>query len=68
MSRFNWSSSQDTRLAHLWAEGMTAAEIAERLGKSRNAILGRIRRLNLNRKAFPSPSLTDASSRPDASR
>lgn len=68
MSRFDWSSLQDARLRALWLEGRTALEIGERLGKSRDAILGRVKRLNLNRKASPLPSLTDASSRPAANR
>jgi hypothetical protein len=67
-SRFGWTLSEDRTLAQMWARGLTAALIGERLGKSRDAILGRIRRLGLNRQSSASTSLTGGFSRQDASR
>jgi hypothetical protein len=52
----------------MWFRGATAALIGERLGKSRDAILGRIRRLGLSRQSSASTSLTDDFSRQDAGR
>lgn len=42
-----WSPEQDEQLAELWAEGFSAGKIAEEMGKTRNSIIGRSRRLNL---------------------
>jgi len=42
-----WCAEHDATLARLWAEGMTGAEIAERLPKSRAAVLARARALGL---------------------
>ena len=45
----NWTTRETRRAADLWKTGMTAAEIACVLGKSRNAVLGKIGRLGLSR-------------------
>lgn len=43
-----WSCERVETLARLWAEGLTAAQIARRLGGvSRNAVIGKARRLGL---------------------
>jgi hypothetical protein len=68
MSRFDWTSSEDRTLAAMWNRGLTADAIGERLGKSRNAILGRIRRLGLRRSASRSPNSIGDFWRRDASR
>lgn len=40
-----WTDEQDARLRQLWAEGLTATVIAAEMGKTRNAVLGRVHRL-----------------------
>lgn len=40
-----WTAARDKRLQALQAEGLSAAQIAKKLGTSRNAVIGRSRRL-----------------------
>src|SRR5262252_8980331 len=40
-----WTSARDRRLQALEQEGLSAAQIAKKLGTSRNAVIGRARRL-----------------------
>lgn len=54
-----WSAQKVEKLTALWADGLTASMIAERLGFSRNAIIGKIHRLRL-----PTPSQKVSQSRP----
>lgn len=62
-----WSADEDTRLSALWAEGLSANAIAERLpGRSRNAITGRALRLGLLRRPSPIPRRTKAQALRDA--
>jgi DNA-binding CsgD family transcriptional regulator len=42
-----WTFDRQLELALLWKEGLTFAEIGERLGVSRNAIAGKVGRLGL---------------------
>lgn len=50
-----WSEETTERLKALWATGLSASRIACRItGTTRNAILGKVHRLNLERRA-PSP-------------
>lgn len=43
-----WSEDRISALSRLWAEGLTAAQIAQRLGGvSRNAVIGKVHRLGL---------------------
>jgi hypothetical protein len=44
-----WTDRETRRAADLWKTGLTAAEIGCVLGKSRNAVLGKIARLGLSR-------------------
>lgn len=44
-----WTARETRRAADLWKTGLTAAEIACVLGKSRNAVLGKIARMGLSR-------------------
>lgn len=48
-----WTDEQVEKLRQMWAEGLTANEIAKRLGVTKNAIVGKVHRLCL--KARPSP-------------
>lgn len=45
-----WGEAEDAKLAKLWAEGLSAAQIARALntGRSRNAVIGRIFRKGLS--------------------
>ena len=47
-----WPSDRKQLVAQLWAEGLSAAQIAARLGGdvTRNAVIGQVTRLNLPRR------------------
>lgn len=42
-----WTAAEDAQLRQLWAEGLTATAMGERMGKNKNMILGRVHRLKL---------------------
>lgn len=48
-----WTDEQVKELRRLWDKGLTANEIAKKLGVTKNAIVGKVHRLCL--KARPSP-------------
>jgi GcrA cell cycle regulator len=48
-----WTAEADARLRALWAEGLSAAAIGALIAKSKNAVLGRVHRLNLPGRASP---------------
>jgi hypothetical protein len=48
-----WTDEMVEGLRQMWDEGLTANEIAKRLGVSKNSIVGKVHRLCL--KARPSP-------------
>ena len=52
-----WTRHEDERLTLMWTINLTADEIAEQLGISRGAVLGRVHRLKLppRRKAYFRP-------------
>jgi|SRR6266404_58151 len=67
----SWNAEDVALLKKLWAVGQSAAQIARRLGHSRNAICAKLTRLNLKRghkpptakpKIRPVPKLRPASS------
>ncbi len=39
-----WTEEEDTRAASLWNEGKTATEVGIAIGRSRNAVIGRVHR------------------------
>ena len=43
----DWTDDMNERLRDLWEEGHITAEIGRRLGVSKNAVVGRARRLEL---------------------
>lgn len=45
-----WEESELATLNRLWKDGATAAQIGRELSRSRNAVLGKIHRLGLNRR------------------
>ncbi|MBP5215987.1 MAG: global cell cycle regulator GcrA-like protein [Alphaproteobacteria bacterium] len=48
-----WTDESVEQLRQMWAKGLTANEIAKKLGVTKNAIVGKVHRLCL--KARPSP-------------
>jgi GcrA cell cycle regulator len=48
----NWTDERVERLKKLWADGLSASQIAAQLGGvSRNAVIGKVHRLNLPGRA-----------------
>jgi GcrA cell cycle regulator len=65
----NWTDERVERLKRLWAEGLSASQIAAQLGGvSRNAVIGKVHRLNLPGRAKAGGSTTTprATKRPAA--
>lgn len=57
----NWTDERVEKLKKLWSEGLSASQIAAQLGGvSRNAVIGKVHRLNLpgRAKAGGTPSAT----------
>jgi GcrA cell cycle regulator len=54
LTRFTWSEERVALLRRRWAEGLSASAIAKELGAdvSRNAVLGKIHRLELKQPGF----------------
>lgn len=51
-----WTEERVTQLKQFWGGGMTAAQIAERIGSvSRNAVIGKAHRLGLSVSKAPTP-------------
>jgi GcrA cell cycle regulator len=48
-----WTEAEAATLRKLWSEGMSAGQISLKMGFSRNAVIGKARRLDL--PARPSP-------------
>ncbi len=50
----NWDDENNVRrLRAFWADGLTGSEIAEKMGTSKNSVLGKAHRLNLPARASP---------------
>ncbi len=48
----SWTSEKVEKLKELWSKGFTASQIAEKLGDTtRNAVIGKAHRLNLEARA-----------------
>lgn len=52
-----WTPEDEQELARLWDLGFTGSQIGARLGKTRNAIIGKVNRMKINRNARPSPPI-----------
>ncbi len=64
-----WTDETITRLRALWAEGHSTAEIGRRLGVSKNAVVGKAHRLDLEGRPSPiRPAAEGARPRPTARR
>ncbi len=65
----NWTDERVEKLKKLWSEGLSASQIAAQLGGvSRNAVIGKVHRLNLpgRAKAGGAPAAARAPKRPAA--
>jgi GcrA cell cycle regulator len=51
----NWTSERIDQLKQLWAEGVTAEEIARQLECSRNSVMGKVHRLELVERGGAAP-------------
>ncbi len=63
----SWDAEDIARLKKLWAVGQSAAQIARRLGYSRNAVCAKLTRLDLKRGRKPptaKPKIRPAPKRP----
>ena len=59
----NWNEEKVTKLKELWGKGNTASQIASIIGGiSRNAVIGKARRLNLSAKIKTRASIANPSS------
>jgi GcrA cell cycle regulator len=51
LARSWWNGAAARELERLWASGLPASEMAERLGTTKNAVIGKARRLGLPYRA-----------------
>ena len=49
-----WTTDRVEQLTKLWATGLSASEIGRQLGITKNAVVGKVRRLNLAMRRAPS--------------
>ena len=58
-----WTKSKVDKLSSMWAKGIPAREIAEKLGNvSRNAVIGKANRLGLSKKIKQKESIKETKS------
>ena len=50
-----WTVERVEELTKLWATGLSASEIGRRLGITKNAVVGKVRRLDLAMRRAPAP-------------
>lgn len=48
-----WTDEKIKNLKKLWLKGATTAEIAKKLGLSKNSVIGKVHRLNLETRPSP---------------
>ena len=61
----SWTEEKVAKLKELWSKGHTASQIAEALGDTtRNAVIGKAHRLNLEARAPSKPCLLYTSPSP----
>ncbi|MGB0907323.1 MAG: GcrA family cell cycle regulator [Maricaulaceae bacterium] len=64
-----WTEDRVEVLTKLWAEGLSASQIAKQLGGvTRNAVIGKVHRLGLSGRAKPSRPTAPRTSKPSAPR
>ena len=60
----SWTPERERKLQELWKKGHTASQIAELLGETtRNAVIGKAHRLNLEARATSSKKSSDKSNK-----
>ena len=65
----SWTDDRVSRLAKLWAEGLSASQIAADLGGvTRNAVIGKVHRLGLSGRAKPAGKSNGGARRKPAAR
>lgn len=52
---FEWTPERVAELTKLWATGLSASEIGRRMGITKNAVVGKVRRLDLTMRRAPAP-------------
>jgi GcrA cell cycle regulator len=52
---FEWTAERITELTRLWATGLSSSEIGRKLGITKNAVVGKVRRLDLAMRRQPAP-------------
>jgi len=55
-----WTDEKIKQLTKMWSKGATTAEIAKKLGLSKNSIIGKVHRLNLETRPSPIKKATPA--------
>jgi len=64
-----WTEDRVEVLSKLWAEGLSASQIAKQLGGvTRNAVIGKVHRLGLSGRATPSRPARKAAAKPATPR
>lgn len=67
--RSTWTPEDEERLTLMWNDGMSASQIAVRIGRvSRNAVIGKVHRLRLVRHKGPSQSRAEIIDRRERER
>ena len=61
-----WTDEQVEQLRQMWAEGLTANEIAKRLNVTKNSIVGKVHRLCLTARPSPIKFKDAETNNPDA--
>ena len=57
-----WTKAKVDKLSKLWGQGVSARDIANKLGNvSRNAVIGKANRLGLSKKSSPTASKSNKS-------
>jgi len=56
---FEWNAECVEELTKLWATGLSASEIGRKLGITKNAVVGKVRRLDLAMRRQPTTSKVD---------
>ena len=50
---FEWTAEKIATLMALWEEGLTTSDIGDRLGITKNAVVGKVHRLGLPKRGSP---------------
>lgn len=54
-NQFTWTDEAVATLRKLWADGLTGSVIAKELGVTRNSVIGKVHRLELENRPSPIP-------------